>query len=123
MMTCIVGRHCENTPALPHLSLSRSRLLQQQRLHVQTWTTQIQKNFLKDICAMKTAQAKTLYKQKEPRKFKVTANMYHNLNVILDAPLPKVPSVQDTIPCALELNSQNYFCLCTFFLCKKEKSS
>lgn len=45
MPTYIVGRDCEDTPALPHLSVSISRAVQTQQLHVQTWKRQIRENY------------------------------------------------------------------------------
>lgn len=43
MPTYIVGRDCEDTPALPHLSVSISRAVQTQQLPVQTWKRQIER--------------------------------------------------------------------------------
>lgn len=59
MPTYIVGRDCEDTPALPHLSVSISRAVQTQQLHVQTWKRQIERIIISSF--LETSSYNNLY--------------------------------------------------------------
>lgn len=61
-MTYIVGRHCENTPALPHFSSSISLAVQPQQLHMHTWKAQTET--LLEQVALKTADRSMNYLEK-----------------------------------------------------------
>lgn len=59
MPTYIVGRDCEDTPALPHLSVSISRAVQTQQLPVQTWKRQIERISISSF--LETSRYNNLY--------------------------------------------------------------